>query len=144
MSHIAALLCFPFAFNWALLQMLWHTGAGRTLSESETDLARRIGVRKPEKVRITVLPRLPFPLWFSPISPVAITLERLILVEESMSESPRLLAHELAHVHQYEQDGLGTFLYRYVQQCASIGYRNAPYELEARDAERHAVDPGTP
>jgi hypothetical protein len=41
------------------------------------------------------------------------------------------LAHEFVHVAQYERLGREGFLQEYIQQIATHGYLNAPFELEA-------------
>jgi hypothetical protein len=50
----------------------------------------------------------------------------------------RLLSHEFRHVYQYEQAGsIGAFLPVYLQQIVTVGYNNAPFEVDARAHERH-------
>jgi hypothetical protein len=47
-------------------------------------------------------------------------------------EARRLLAHEFRHVFQYEQNGsIAGFLPVYLQQIVALGYRNAPFEVDA-------------
>ena len=65
----------------------------------------------------------------------AVTLGRTIIVHPSAELSRRLLQHELAHVRQWRQQPF-TFPLRYVWQHLRHGYRNNPFEVEARDAER--------
>jgi hypothetical protein len=51
---------------------------------------------------------------------------------------PRLLSHECRHVHQYEAHGsIAAFLPVYLEQIATVGYRNSPLE---QDARAHEVD----
>lgn len=47
----------------------------------------------------------------------------------------RLARHEQAHWEQYQRMGLVKFYLVYLCQCARYGYRNAPMEIEARQAE---------
>ena len=50
--------------------------------------------------------------------------------------NPRLLRHEFRHVYQYEQAGsISAFLPVYLGQIVRIGYRDAPFEVDARAHE---------
>jgi hypothetical protein len=69
-------------------------------------------------------------------SAAAVTLGRTIIVHPDVTLTPSLLAHELAHVRQWEKDPL--FPVRYSLATLRMGYRNNPYEVEARDAEAAA------
>lgn len=44
-----------------------------------------------------------------------------------------LLAHELAHVRQYERLGMKSFLRQYLLECLCEGYPHGALEVEARD-----------
>lgn len=51
-------------------------------------------------------------------------------------QTRRLLSHELRHVHQYEQYGsVAAFLPVYLRQVIEMGYRDAPFEMDARAHE---------
>lgn len=63
----------------------------------------------------------------------AVTLRRTIVVNPGVRLSRRLLAHELAHVRQWEEDPL--FPVRYTLETLRNGYRENRYEREAREAE---------
>lgn len=62
----------------------------------------------------------------------AVTLGRTIVVHPDVELTPSLLAHELAHVRQWQADPL--FPLRYTWQTLRHGYRNNAYEREAREA----------
>lgn len=64
----------------------------------------------------------------------AVTLGRTIIVHPDVHLTDRLLRHELAHVRQWQRAPL-TFPLRYVWQHLRHGYRDNPYEVEARAAE---------
>jgi hypothetical protein len=54
-------------------------------------------------------------------------------------KSARLLSHECRHVHQYERAGsIAAYLPVYLRQIITVGYRNAPFEIDARDHELDA------
>ena len=60
----------------------------------------------------------------------AVTLGQTIVLAPGVTLTPQLLTHELAHVTQWKHDRL--FPVRYVLASVRHGYRNNPYELEAR------------
>ena len=72
----------------------------------------------------------------------AVTLGDAILVHPDVRLTTTLLRHELAHVRQWRERPL-TFPLRYVLEHLRHGYRQNPYEVEARAAEQHPNRPGT-
>jgi hypothetical protein len=53
-------------------------------------------------------------------------------VRKSRRQAPTLIAHELAHVAQYERlGGISAFLVRYLAEINEYGCNDAPLELEA-------------
>lgn len=50
-------------------------------------------------------------------------------------DNQRLVRHEQQHWRQYQRMGAVKFYATYLWQVARYGYRNAPMELEARNAE---------
>ena len=47
-----------------------------------------------------------------------------------------VIRHELVHVAQYQQlGGIGPFMERYLVECLTCGYFDAPLEVEAREKE---------
>ncbi len=60
----------------------------------------------------------------------AVTLRRTIVLNPKARLTPALLAHELTHVRQWQQDPL--FPIRYSLATLRHGYHNNPYEVEAR------------
>jgi hypothetical protein len=63
----------------------------------------------------------------------AVTLRNTIVVHPDARLTLRLLAHELAHVRQWDEDAL--FPLRYTAETVRHGYRSNRYEREAREAE---------
>lgn len=47
----------------------------------------------------------------------------------------RLLRHEFKHIEQIKRDGRLVFAVKYLWWSWRVGYRNNPYEVEARAAE---------
>lgn len=64
----------------------------------------------------------------------AVTLGRTIVLHPDARATPALLEHELAHVRQWRQAPIA-FPFRYAWFHLTHGYRDNPYEVEARDAE---------
>jgi pimeloyl-ACP methyl ester carboxylesterase len=115
--------------------------AGRPLSASEYALAAELGVIHPERVRVLHVDPVPVPVpqawisiarrWGLPVfAPGGMTLGYGIF---AAAESMDLIRHELVHVAQFERlGGIAPFLKRYFFECLTVGYANAPLELEAR------------
>jgi hypothetical protein len=123
---------------------------GRELGTVQLQLARALGVRHPQRVRIQTEARVPLPLpewaralaqrcgWLTP-HVAGMTLGYGIVIREPFwcdgSYDFELLAHELAHVAQYEQlGGIGGFLRQYVRECVWPGYPHGLLEREAHAA----------
>ena len=62
-----------------------------------------------------------------------------ILLGIRHAHNPRVLAHELAHVAQYERLGTRGFALRYLTELLSVGYFRAPLEREADAAMRRVL-----
>lgn len=139
----------PKAIAWAQQQESEILGAGTALSKSELALARQVGVQHPERIRIFLVPALPQPT--DPLllkaaqetgllgpGMVGLTLGHGIYVCHGHN-SARLISHECRHVYQYEQAGsIAAYIPKYLEQIASFGYTNAPYEIDARAHEKTA------
>ncbi|MEX1182270.1 MAG: DUF4157 domain-containing protein [Gemmatimonadota bacterium] len=65
----------------------------------------------------------------------AVTLGRTIVVHPKARLTERLLRHEVAHVEQWRRSPL-LFPLQYAMQHLRYGYRDNPFEIEARAAER--------
>jgi len=138
----------PKAIAWAKAQEQLIARSGFSLSEQGLALARQVGVRMGERVRIKYVPQLPLPddpvlkqvaIDAGLLGPgmVGITLGYGIFVVEGHADA-RLVSHELRHVHQYEEYGsIEAFMPVYLSQVASVGYRDAPLEQDARAHEVH-------
>lgn len=60
---------------------------------------------------------------------------RTIYVLPGHENNQRLLRHERCHLEQIERDGHILFSLKYLWWLCRYGYRNNPYEVEARRAE---------
>ncbi len=137
---------YPLVVAWAEAQVAEAASKGTPLDEDGLALARKMGVEHPELVRVWMRDQLP-----TPEHPVLVKINEVVrLINPHMAgltlghtiiirngcANPLLLAHELRHVHQYEQEGsIAAFLETYLRQILMHGYNDAPYE---RDANEHA------
>ncbi len=142
-------LLLPRAIAWVEAQEAQVLRAGAGLSTEGADLARSVGVRRPERIRVSLVDQIPLPddpelreaaLEAGLIGPDTrgITFGYAIYIRSDHDE-PGLLWHECRHVHQYEEAGsIAAFLPVYLQQIVEFGYDRAPLEVDARNHERDA------
>jgi len=124
-------LLLPKVIAWAEGEALRVATSGRTLTAQELGLARKVGVTKPDLIRIESVNRLPMPhdpslqaaaIQTGLLGPdmVALTLGYSLFVCRG-HETRRLLAHEFRHVFQYEKAGsITAFLPVYMQQIVTV------------------------
>jgi hypothetical protein len=107
---------------------------GRVLGEpvSSVEVPSGVSVR-----RLAWIPALAGRLLRLDGPAAAVTLGRVIVVHPATRLTPRLLRHELAHVRQWRHRP-ASFPVSYVWHHFRHGYRDNPYEVEARAAEQHA------
>lgn len=131
---------------WAENESAQIIRLGQPLNEAQIAIARKVGVAQPNKIRIMEVDSLPFPedselrhlaQTNGLLSPnmAGLTLGYGIYIRQGQS-SNRLLSHEFRHVYQYEQTGsLSAFIPIYLHQLYSVGYADAPFEIDARNFE---------
>lgn len=137
----------PVAIAWAQFQANHVAYVGVPLPANLEDLARRVGVREPHLIRIKLVEELPVPedpmlrelaLQSGLLSPdtAGLTVGHSIFIRRG-EDTIRLISHECRHVYQYEFFGsIEKFLSVYLVQLASVGYEQAPLEIDARAHER--------
>lgn len=137
----------PGAIAWAEARAKEASEVGAPLTAQEQNVARAVGVRRPELVRVEIVgERLPMP--DDPVLQAAATQAGLLgpgMVGLTLGhaificrghQTRRVLAHELRHVHQYEQYGsIVAFLPVYLIQVLEVGYEDAALERDARAHE---------
>jgi hypothetical protein len=136
-------LLLPSAIAWVEEQARQVASSGRALTESEREIARRVGVTHTDKIRVALVDVLPLPddptlraaaLQAGLLGPgmVGLTFGHSIFICRG-HETHRLLSHEFRHVYQYEQAGsIAEFLPGYLQQVVQLGYANTSFEKDAR------------
>jgi hypothetical protein len=133
---------FPHVVDWISYLEKQAQESGRALTPIEFNLAQNVGIAHPGKVRILSVFRIPLPahprvkqlarqVGLLNADTGGLTAGYGVIVRRDCADNLRLLAHEFAHVTQYERLGKVGFLQEYIQQIAARGYLNAPFELEA-------------
>jgi hypothetical protein len=141
----------PLAAEWAAAEEEKILREGVPLSYEEIALARKIGVRQPQRVRLLRVEEVPVPVhpqlraaanaihFLSPETR-GLTLQYGIFMRWDCWRDGALIAHELVHTAQFERlGGILPFLQQYLQECLTIGYANAPMELEAAAESARAL-----
>ncbi|MEY2555734.1 MAG: hypothetical protein QOF93_878 [Verrucomicrobiota bacterium] len=133
----------PLAVQWAAEQERRVLCGGVRLSEIELADAKAISVRNPERVRLLRVDSVPVPvhlmlraaaasIHFLTAAPRGLALNKGIFIRADHWRDRALVAHELVHTAQFQRlGGILPFLQTYIFQCATVGYPNAPLELEA-------------
>ena len=149
--HAFVLTCLPWVTWWAWRMERRIVRGGRPLSKAESEAARRVGVRHPERIRVAGVSRVPMPgvAWmhrtaarfgFDGSQTSGMALRYGIFVKAGSEGDPQLLLHECVHTGQFERLGsLAGFLRRYLVECLHDGYPNSSLEREARDRSLKSV-----
>ena len=136
----------PKAVAWAEERAAEISRIGVVLSDSGISIAKRVGVARPELIRIAEVDEIPLPsdpqlqqaallTGLLGSDTAGLTLGYGIYIRRAHI-SVRLLSHECRHVFQYEQAGsIASFLPSYLQQIVDHQYENAPFEIDARNHE---------
>jgi hypothetical protein len=139
----------PAATAWVWQRERSVLQKGVPLSAAQNADARSIGVRHPDRVRLhrvatiatfehPLLAPLAWATRFAFAQALGLTLRYAILIQNDWWGDRRLVAHELAHVAQYERfGGIAPFLNAYLRECLDPGYPLGRLEQEAvREAAR--------
>jgi hypothetical protein len=132
----------PLACEWAAAQEQRILATGEALSDTMLAEARLVGVATPERVRLLYDREIPIPddatlraaveetQFLSPLTH-GLTLRYGIFIRSDCRLDRTMVIHELGHTAQYERlGGLEPFLRRYLFECLTIGYPEAPMEQE--------------
>lgn len=115
---------------------------GRPLTSDEQAIARKLGIKQPEKVRILALKTFPLPkdqalqaeaerYGLGSPNEGGRTMGYAVLLKAGYANDKTLLTHELVHVQQIERLGQAEFIKRYLIEMETVGYAHSPLELEA-------------
>jgi hypothetical protein len=120
--------------------------SGVELTAEEKQMAKKIGIKSVDKVRVVYVDEFPFPKdkhlvefarshGFDSPELVGITYGYGIYIRNGQKY---ILPHELIHVRQFEELGVENFMKRYMLELAIMGYRKAPIEVQAyNEAKRY-------
>lgn len=133
----------PLAIEWAVSQENYIIKNGIALNAVQITDARLIHVINPEKVRLLKVDEIPLPdnqslrtvaqkTGLVTRNTIGQTLQYGIFIRSDFWGNRKIIIHELVHVSQYERlGGIEKFLKKYLQECITIGYPQAPMEQEA-------------
>ena len=133
----------PLAAAWATEKEKEILRDGVSLSAEEIADARTIGVKESDRVRLLRVDTIPRPtqsqlraaceaIDFLSLATRGLTLGHGIFIRSDCWRDRALIAHELAHVAQYERlGGILPFLRSYLYECLTVGYSTSPLEQEA-------------
>jgi hypothetical protein len=109
---------------------------GEPLSDNMIQIAKEIGIDKPEDIRTYDKEGK----IFGNPNTAGITLGKAIEIRKQY-KSESLICHEIIHVKQYQDcGGMRGFLNKYMKQLSKYGYWNAPMEIEARIKSKVLID----
>ncbi len=135
-------LLLPLACQWAMAQEQRILSQGEPLSNSQIADAHLVGVAYPDRVRLLHVPAIPIPDHpalraaaeaTQLITPQTggLTLRYGILIRSDCRFRRDMVVHELGHTAQYERfGGFDAFLRKYLFECLTIGYPEAPMEQQ--------------
>jgi hypothetical protein len=133
--------------KWGEGQAELISTAGRRLTAPEISVARKVGVKEPESIRILIVESVPFPTppgirivaleqGFDPDQMGGMTLGRGIFIRRDQEMRAEIWRHEFRHVAQYECFGsIGSFMFFYLKELLHFRYGSGPLEIDAAAAE---------
>jgi len=123
---------------------------GNPLDEEGLELAKEIGIKSPEKIRIIYVDEVPFPhdnfalkvvgesmgfIGGSIINEAQAFGYSIYVRKGEVFDKPKL-AHEIVHVLQIERSNFENVTLQYFSDLAKYGYSKAPLEVEAFKANK--------
>lgn len=133
----------PKASEWIKNQEFGILIKGRNLNSDELDIAKKIGIKNYDKIKIFESSTIPKPkdimllevgkqLGLINAQTSGICFRYGIFIHENGMDKKATLVHELIHTLQYERFGsIELFLTQYSKECLELGYENSTLELEA-------------
>ena len=116
---------------------------GRDLTLEELDIAKRIGIKNYDIIRVYESPIVPTPkdiillefgrqVGLISSSTHGICFRYGIFINEQTENKKLVLTHELIHTLQYERFGsIKAFISCYLKECIEVGYHESDLEKEA-------------
>lgn len=134
---------FPLAVVWIEQQENHILQNGVQLTPAQVSDAQLVSIVNPRKVRLLKVNQVPLPdepslrtaaqmIGLITANTIGLTLRYGVFVRRDFWNDRKIVVHELVHVAQYERlGGISQFLQKYLQECITIGYPQAPMEQEA-------------
>lgn len=151
-------LLMPAAITWAEERQAEILTQGMPLTDFQLELARAVGVARPDKIRMIEVAEIPVPAdealrvagkglglfdWSPAGRAIGYGVEIRLPLAEGPSPrklSPTLYRHEFRHVFQFEQYGsIALYLPEYLRAVLECGYFDSPFEVDARRYEAETV-----
>jgi hypothetical protein len=149
-QKVIAVLVLPPYIEWATATEATGLQQGQALDAQQLLIAREIGIKHPEKVRLVYVEQVPFPHDNPLLKTVG---EALGFIGEGIVNNAQVfgysiyvrtgyelttprLAHELVHVLQIERSSLEAVVTQHFSDLATYGYDNSPLEVEAYKANQ--------
>ncbi len=139
----------PKLVDWAHRYSKSILEMGEPLDSAMTQVARQVGVKAPERIRVWVVRDLPTPedleltnLAFKfgllGAGTVSLSFGYCVVIRRVFINDLSFFSHEFRHVQQFENsNSLTDYLTEYFKQIAIHGYSEAPLEV---DAWEHEID----
>lgn len=149
-EDIVSKILLPQYIEWGYETEAQGLKLGTPLDEEGLKLAKDIGVKSPEKIRIVSVDVVPFPYDNFALKVLGESLgfigENIINEAQAFGYSiyvrkgyeldkPRL-AHEIVHVLQIERSNFEDVTFQHLSDLAQYGYSKAPLEVEAFKANK--------
>ncbi len=137
----------PKASKWVEKQESFILSNGVILTEKQSRIASRMGIKNVSKIRLLKAKSIPEPedsvlkeaskaIGFISGNTLGITYRYGIYIRQDFWENESLIIHELTHTLQYERlGGIANFLEQYIKECIYYGYDKSPLEIEAKTME---------
>lgn len=149
-EDIVSKILLPQYIEWGYQTEAKGLKLGIPLDEDGLKLARDVGVKSPEKIRIVYVDEVPFPYDNFALKMLGESVgfigENIIVEAQAFGYSiyvrndyefdkPKL-AHEIVHVLQIERSNFEDVTFQHLSDLAKYGYSNAPLEVEAFEANK--------
>jgi hypothetical protein len=133
----------PKVCEWLEYQENNIISIGRDLTLEELDIAKRIGIKNYDIIRVyessvvpnpsdIVLNELGKQIGLISANTIGICFRYGIFIHENSSNKKAVLTHELIHTLQYERFGsIKAFITLYLKECLEVGYHQSDLEKEA-------------
>ena len=121
---------------------------GIPMTEELQAVARRVGVKHPDRIRVLVVGEIRLSedphlkaagasVGLEPTTADGLTLGYAMVIRRGAERDMELIRHEMRHVAQYEAcGGIAGFLKAHIGHLVERGYRESPFEIDARAHER--------